>query len=68
MPEERWLLQRYLTDFVRAGAELDEAEQARLRAINEELSGLATDFQQNLLDRHQRARGRRRRRRPPSTG
>nr|WP_062341421.1 M3 family metallopeptidase [Herbidospora sakaeratensis] len=50
VPDERWLLQRYLTDFVRAGAELDDDQQARLRAINEELSGLAATFQFNLLN------------------
>lgn len=47
--EERWLLDRYLTDFTRAGALLDEADQGRLRRINERLSELATTFQQNLL-------------------
>jgi peptidyl-dipeptidase Dcp len=49
-PDERWLLERYYTDFVRAGAELDEREQTRLRELNEELSTLATTFQQNLLN------------------
>jgi peptidyl-dipeptidase Dcp len=43
------LLERYHTDFVRAGAELDSPAQERLRAINEELSALATAFEQNLL-------------------
>ncbi|MEV5412645.1 M3 family metallopeptidase [Thermopolyspora sp. NPDC052614] len=47
--DERWLLERYHTDFVRAGAELDDAAQERLRALNEELSTLATTFQQNLM-------------------
>ncbi|GER99933.1 peptidyl-dipeptidase Dcp [Acrocarpospora corrugata] len=55
-PAEQWLLDRYRTDFVRAGAELDDAQQARLRAINEELSSLATTFQQTLLsDTNERA-------------
>ncbi|GIH29763.1 peptidyl-dipeptidase Dcp [Acrocarpospora phusangensis] len=48
-PAEQWLLDRYRTDFIRAGAELDEAQQARLRKLNEELSSLATTFQQTLL-------------------
>ncbi|HEY9522516.1 MAG TPA: M3 family metallopeptidase [Thermopolyspora sp.] len=48
-PDERWLLERYHTDFVRAGAELDGDQQARLRQLNEELSTLSTTFQQNLL-------------------
>ena len=43
------LLERYHTDFVRAGAQLDEPQQARLREINAELSALTTQFQQNLL-------------------
>ncbi|WP_214108385.1 M3 family metallopeptidase [Acrocarpospora catenulata] len=48
-PAEAWLLARYRTDFIRAGAELDAAQQARLREINAELSALGTMFQQNLL-------------------
>ncbi|MBG0832313.1 M3 family metallopeptidase [Planomonospora sp. ID67723] len=48
-PEEAWLLEKYRVDFVRAGAELSETEQERLRALNEELSTLATTFSQNLL-------------------
>jgi peptidyl-dipeptidase Dcp len=47
--EEAWLLEKYRTDFVRAGAELDEAEQVRLRSVNEELTTLATEFAQHLL-------------------
>jgi peptidyl-dipeptidase Dcp len=47
--ETRRLLERYYTDFVRAGAELDDEAQARLRTINEELSALSTTFEQNLL-------------------
>ena len=49
-PEEAWLLERYRLDFVRAGAELDDADQQRLGAINQELSRLSTAFQQALLD------------------
>ncbi|MFW5899339.1 MAG: M3 family metallopeptidase, partial [Jiangellaceae bacterium] len=48
-PETYRLLERYHSDFVRAGATLDAASQQRLRAINEELSALSTTFQQNLL-------------------
>ncbi|QFU90032.1 M3 family metallopeptidase [Amycolatopsis sp. YIM 10] len=48
-PESAWLLERYHVDFVRAGAALGEAEQDRLRALNEELSTLSTRFQENLL-------------------
>lgn len=48
-PEEAWLLEKYGEDFVRAGADLSEPEQERLRRINEELSRLSTEFSQNLL-------------------
>ncbi|GAA2849348.1 M3 family metallopeptidase [Streptosporangium fragile] len=48
-PEEAWLLEKYRVDFVRAGADLSETEQERLRGINEELTRLATAFSQNLL-------------------
>ncbi|MCT9931412.1 M3 family metallopeptidase [Planotetraspora sp. A-T 1434] len=47
--EQRWLLDRYLTDFTRAGAVLDPVDQERLRELNERLSTLGTTFQQNLL-------------------
>jgi peptidyl-dipeptidase Dcp len=43
------LIERYNTDFVRAGADLDPDKQQRLRTINEELSSLSTAFQQRLL-------------------
>ncbi|GAA4535579.1 M3 family metallopeptidase [Amycolatopsis samaneae] len=43
------LLERRHTDFTRAGAGLPEAEQARLRELNEQLSTLQTRFQQHLL-------------------
>nr|WP_055505149.1 M3 family metallopeptidase [Nonomuraea pusilla] len=48
-PEEAWLLEKYRDDFVRAGADLTEPEQARLRELNEELSRLSTEFRQILL-------------------
>jgi peptidyl-dipeptidase Dcp len=48
-PEEAWLLEKYREDFVRAGADLSEPEQKRLRQLNEELSRLSTEFSQNLL-------------------
>jgi peptidyl-dipeptidase Dcp len=43
------LVERTHTDFVRAGANLAEADKAKLRAINEQLSSLTTRFQQNNL-------------------
>lgn len=48
-PEAAWLLERVYTDFQRAGAGLPESDQARLRKLNEELSTLSTQFQENLL-------------------
>ncbi|WP_285773968.1 M3 family metallopeptidase [Microtetraspora sp. NBRC 13810] len=48
-PAESWLLTRYHTDFVRAGAELSAADKERLVTLNGELSELATAFEQNLL-------------------
>ena len=47
--ESAWLLERVHTDFERAGAGLPEADQQRLRRLNEELSTLSTRFQENLL-------------------
>jgi peptidyl-dipeptidase Dcp len=47
--EERWLLDRYLTDFIRAGAELNAEDQEKLRRLNQRLSTLGTTFQQQLL-------------------
>ncbi len=48
-PESLYLLERYHTDFVRAGAELSEAQKDRLREINAELAELRTAFSQNVL-------------------
>ncbi|MEV0144282.1 MULTISPECIES: M3 family metallopeptidase [unclassified Nonomuraea] len=48
-PEEAWLLEKYREDFVRAGADLSETQQERLRELNEELSRLSTEFAQNLM-------------------
>ncbi len=47
--EQQRLLKEQYESFVRAGARLTAAEQARVRAINERLSTLTTDFQNNLL-------------------
>ncbi|WP_432978053.1 M3 family metallopeptidase [Dactylosporangium sp. CA-233914] len=54
-PEPAWLLQRYHTEFVRAGAELSAEQHERLRAINAELAGLATEFG-NLVRDEMKAR------------
>jgi peptidyl-dipeptidase Dcp len=47
--EDRRLVERYHTLFVRNGARLAPAAQERLAAINAELSQLATAFQEKLL-------------------
>ena len=47
--ESRQLLERYHSDFVRAGARLAEADKAKLRRLNEQLSTLSTQFRQNVL-------------------
>ena len=43
------LVERYYTDFVRAGANLDDAQKARLKEINGELATLSTQFEQKVL-------------------
>jgi len=43
------LIERYHLDFVLAGARLDGEGRARLTALNQRLSVLSTEFQQNLL-------------------
>lgn len=48
-PESLRLLERYRTDFVRAGARLSPAEKDQLRKMNQQISSLTTQFQQNLL-------------------
>ena len=47
--EATQLLERYHTQFVRAGARLSEAHQSRLKAINTRMSSLTTQFRQNVL-------------------
>lgn len=48
--EERQVLLRYYRNFVRAGAQLSNAEKDRIRQINERLSSLSTQFNQNVLE------------------
>ncbi len=47
--EEKRLVERYHRDFVRAGAQLSEADKTRLRALNQEEAELVTEFQKKLL-------------------
>ncbi|MDI2097807.1 M3 family metallopeptidase [Ruicaihuangia caeni] len=46
--EARFLTQRYRTEFMRAGAALDDAAQQRLREINAELAELTSRFDAHL--------------------
>jgi peptidyl-dipeptidase Dcp len=48
-PEQAKLLDYYYKRFVHAGAELPAAKQVQLKAINQRLSTLQTDFTQHLL-------------------
>ncbi|MFU8813200.1 MAG: M3 family metallopeptidase [Balneolaceae bacterium] len=43
------LLEDTYRDFVRAGAMLNDTEQARMRELNERISALTTEFQERLL-------------------
>ena len=43
------VLERYWKNFVKSGAKLDDAAQARLAEINEQLATLGTQFGQNVL-------------------
>jgi peptidyl-dipeptidase Dcp len=48
-PESLRLLERYHTNFVRAGARLSDADKSRLKQLNEQISKLTTEFQQTVL-------------------
>ncbi|MDB4950627.1 MAG: Dipeptidyl carboxypeptidase Dcp [Gemmatimonadetes bacterium] len=48
-PVQVALLERYHRDFVRSGAQLSDADKARLREMNQEQSRLNTEFQNRLL-------------------
>ncbi|MFM9064154.1 MAG: M3 family metallopeptidase [Pirellula sp.] len=47
--EQQRLLKKTYEDFVRAGAKLTDSQQAEVRSINERMSTLTTQFQNNLL-------------------
>lgn len=49
-PEQRHLLDETHKQFVRSGASLGDAAQARLREINSELAELSQQFSENLLN------------------
>jgi len=44
-----WVLQRYLTDFVRAGILLDEDDKETLRTLNGQITALETEFAQQVV-------------------
>jgi len=48
-PEQRQLLDVYHANFIHAGAQLNAADQAKLRKLNTQISTLETAFQQKLL-------------------
>jgi peptidyl-dipeptidase Dcp len=48
-PESLRLLERYHRDFVRAGANLSDADKARMKAMNAELATLMATYSQNTL-------------------
>jgi peptidyl-dipeptidase Dcp len=48
--ESKKLLSDTYRDFVRAGAQLTEEQQSRMREINERISSLTTEFQEKLLE------------------
>ncbi len=48
-PEQIRLVERYYENFVRSGAKLSAADQAKIKAINGQLADLGTKFSQNVL-------------------
>lgn len=48
-PESLRLLERYHTLFVRAGAQLSDADKKKLTQLNEQISTLTTEFRQTVL-------------------
>jgi peptidyl-dipeptidase Dcp len=48
-PESRRLVERLHTDFIRAGANLSDADKETLKKLNGELASLSTQFSQNVL-------------------
>lgn len=47
--EQQMVLTRYYRNFVRAGALLDDAQQSRIREINERMSQLSTEWGSSML-------------------
>ena len=47
--EQKFLVERYYRNFIRAGAQLSEADKVKLRKLNKEESTLTTDFRKHVL-------------------
>jgi peptidyl-dipeptidase Dcp len=47
--ESKYLVERYYRNFVRAGAQLSDADKGTLRALNQEESTLTTQFREKVL-------------------
>ena len=47
--ESKFLVERYYKNFVRAGAQLNDADKTALRALNQEQSKLTTQFRDRIL-------------------
>jgi len=48
-PESKYLVERYRLGFIRAGAELSDADKAALTALNQEESKLSTSYEEKIL-------------------
>src|SRR5207245_5676939 len=47
--ESKWLVERYYRNFIRAGAQLSDADKTTLKALNQEESTLYTQYRQHVL-------------------
>jgi peptidyl-dipeptidase Dcp len=47
--DEKFLTERYYRNFIRAGAQLNDADKAKLRKLNQEESTLTTKFREHVL-------------------
>src|SRR5438132_4794923 len=47
--ESKWLVERYYRNFIRAGAQLSDADKTTLKALNQEESTLLTQYRQHVL-------------------
>jgi peptidyl-dipeptidase Dcp len=48
-PDAEYLVERYYRDFIRAGAQLSEADKEKVRALNKEQSQLSDQFRNKVL-------------------